>query len=503
MISTRLGLVAVLLFTVVVQSPAPLVAAPPREVDILIGLRTAPGHADEKLITDAGGTVKHKYWLVDALAARVPEKALNGLRRNPNVRVIEPDVKVYADDAELDATWGVVRINAGVTQASGARGGGVRVAVIDTGIDYTHPDLDANYKGGWDFVSNDADPMDDNGHGTHVAGTIAAEDNDVGVVGVAPDAELYALKVLNSSGSGSFSSIIAAVQWCIDNRIQVTNNSYGTVSDPGTIARQAFDNAAAQGIVMVASAGNNGTSDGIGDNVGYPGRYDSVIAVAATDSADRRAAFSSTGAAVDLAAPGYGISSTIRGGGYGSKNGTSMACPHVAGAAAVLVGRGGDAASVRQALTASALDLGTTGVDAWYGHGLIDVAAALSILGTSPSPTPAPEPTPEPTPTPTLIARVASIAYATNGGKAANKNVVITVRVLDENNLPVPNAAVAVRVLRSGTVVLTSSSTTGSTGTVSFTVSNARSGSYSTSVTGVTASGYVWDGVSPVNSFSR
>jgi len=500
MVLSRIAFATALLLSVVFHAPRPLGAAAPKEVDVLIGYRAAPADADEQAITKAGGKVKHKYRIVSAIAARVPEQALKGLRNNPNVRVIEPDVKIYSDDAELDAAWGVVRINAGTTQGAGATGTGVRVAVIDSGVDYTHPDLDGNYRGGWDFVNGDADPMDDSGHGTHVAGTIAAEDNDIGVVGVAPNVDLYALKVLNSSGSGSFSNVVAAIQWCVDNNIQVTNNSYGTTSDPGTIVRQAFDNAAAAGIIMVCSAGNNGTSDGVGDNVGYPGRYESVISVAATDTSNLRASFSSTGTTVDVAAPGYAINSTIRGGGYGQKSGTSMAAPHVAGAAAVLVGRGGTASSVRQALTTSALDLGVAGLDPWYGYGLIDVAAALSILGTSSPPPPSPEPPPSPTP---IGVRVATITYSMNGGKTANKNVIVTVKILDASNLPVSGASVAVKISRGSTVVLTSTSTTGSNGTVSFTVSGAKSGTYTTLVTGVTASGYFWDGVSPVNSFSK
>ncbi|MBU2052676.1 MAG: S8 family serine peptidase, partial [Nanoarchaeota archaeon] len=150
------------------------------------------------------------------------------------------------------------------------------------GIDYNHPDLKSNYKGGYDFVNTDTDPMDDHGHGTHVAGTVAALDNGIGVVGVAPEANLYALKVLSSGGSGSYSDVIAALQWCVNNGIQVTNNSYGSSGDPGTNVKEAFDNAYnIHGIIHVAAAGNSGNPPGRGDNIIYPARYDSVIAVAA------------------------------------------------------------------------------------------------------------------------------------------------------------------------------------------------------------------------------
>ena len=117
----------------------------------------------------------------------------------------------------------------------------MRVAVIDSGCDYTHPDLAPNYKGGWDFVNDDADPKDDFGHGTHVSGTVAARDDDEGVVGVAPVADLYCLKALNSNGSGAWSDIIAALQWAVGNGIQVSNNSYGSSLTPGGTVKAAFD----------------------------------------------------------------------------------------------------------------------------------------------------------------------------------------------------------------------------------------------------------------------
>ena len=112
------------------------------------------------------------------------------------------DLKIHAIDAELDNTWGVKRIGAGIVHDGGNEGLGVKVAIIDSGIDYTHPDLNGNFAGGHDFVNGDTDPMDDNGHGTHVAGSAGAEDNSSGVVGVAPQAQLYALKVLSSAGGG-------------------------------------------------------------------------------------------------------------------------------------------------------------------------------------------------------------------------------------------------------------------------------------------------------------
>lgn len=471
-------------------------------VDVLIGFKTPPGQADRDFIKKQGGTVKHSYWIVPAMAIRVPEQALAGLSKNPNVALVEPDGLMSINDAELDSAWGVKRIGSEAAHLAGQRGTGVKIGVIDTGIDYTHPDLDANYKGGWDFVNNDAYPMDDHGHGTHIAGTIAAEDNGMGVVGVAPNAQLYALKVLDSTGYGYFSNMIAAVQWCVQNGIHVTNNSYGSYSDPGSIFKQAYDNANAAGLVMVAAAGNAGSSGGTEDNVAWPARYSSVVAVAATDGSNYRASWSCTGPAIELAAPGVSINSTMPGGGYGYKSGTSMACPHAVGAAAVLMGAGlTNNDDVRYVLAMSAYDLGAAGDDNWYGFGLIDVPTALSAMSTLPSPDP--EPTPDPDPALPGLASVASIGYSMYGGKTNNKNLRVSVNVIDELDLPVPNASVSVRITRSGTVVYTGTAVTDGNGVATFTISNARSGTYATTVTNLSATGYEWDGSSPANSFAK
>jgi subtilisin family serine protease len=361
----------------------------PDRVDVIIAFRTAPGPADEALVAGAGGRIRHTYHLVPAIAANLPQQAVAALLANPRVAAVEPDVRVFAIDAEADNTWGVKRIGAPSVHTNGIRGTGIKVAVIDTGIDRNHPDLAANYAGGFDFINNDADPSDDNKHGTHVAGTIGARDDDVGVVGVAPEVRLYALKVLGADGSGSFSDVIAALQWAVDNGLQVTNNSYGSNQDPGTTTKAAFDNAAAAGLLHVAAAGNSGNCFGTGDSVSYPARYDSVIAVAATDQTDSSPCFSSTGPSVELAAPGVAINSTIPGGAYEALTGTSMASPHVAGTAALVLsagvadtnanGRVND--EVRQILDSTAQDLGAAGRDTWYGFGLVDAVAAVASAG--------------------------------------------------------------------------------------------------------------------------
>jgi subtilisin family serine protease len=342
-------------------------------VKVFIGFKEKPGKAQQAMVQGVGGKIKYTYHIVDAIAASIPEKAIVALQKNPNVRYVEPDDLVFALDAELSDSWGVERIGAGIVHDDDNKGTGIKVAIIDSGIDYTHPDLDGNYVSGYDFVNDDDDPMDDNGHGTHVAGTVAAEDDGSGVVGVAPEAYIYALKVLNSGGSGYFSDIIKALEWCMSNGIQVTNNSYGSSGDPGTSVQEAFDNAYNAGIIHVAAAGNSGNPPGRGDNVEYPAAYDSVIAVAATDQSDKRARFSSTGPDVELAAPGVGIYSTYIGG-YTTYSGTSMASPHVAGVVALMIVA--NVSNIRGQLQSTADDLGDSGKDDKYGYGLVNAAKA-------------------------------------------------------------------------------------------------------------------------------
>lgn len=362
---------------------------------VLISFEMPPGEPEHVRIKELGGAIRHAYRLVPAICAYLPEAAIDSFARRAGVVRIEADGRVRAI-GELSNAWGVEHIQAGIAHARNIKGSGVRVAVIDTGIDYNHPDLSMNYAGGYDFVNDDPDPMDDHGHGTFVAGIAAAGYNGAGVVGVAPEVELYALKVMDNTGSGWWSDVIAALQWAVDHGIQVTNSSYGddgvidpTVPDPYAL-KTAFDNAEAAGTLHVAAAGNSGNPGGGGDNVTYPARFDSVIAVAATASNDIRASFSSTGPAVELSAPGVSIYSTIPGGGYGVGNGTSFASPHVAGAAALVIsagitdgnGNGRINDEIRAILTQSAGDLGATGRDTLYGWGLVNAArAAVACKG--------------------------------------------------------------------------------------------------------------------------
>jgi subtilisin family serine protease len=187
------------------------------------------------------------------------------------------------------------------------RGEGIKVVVIDTGVDYRHPDLKKIYKGGKDLINKDNDPLDDHGHGTHVAGTIAAADDQTGVVGIAPEIDLYAVKVLDEDGNGGSSfDIVRAIDWAVANGMDIMNLSLGG-SDFSLAEQEAFANALAAGVLAVAASGNDYA--GVED-MGYPAGYPSVVAVGAIDESETIAAFSQRGTNLALVGPGVNVTST-------------------------------------------------------------------------------------------------------------------------------------------------------------------------------------------------
>jgi thermitase len=279
--------------------------------------------------------------------------------------------------------YGLVNIRApyGWDLATGSAA--VTIAVLDTGVDLSHPDLSAKITSGFDFVENDTDPQDDNGHGTHVAGIAAATtNNSTGVAGASWGAQVMPIKILNRYGSGSYSDLAAAVIWAADHGADVINMSLGGGS-PSSILEDAVNYAYARGVVQVAAAGNTGSG-----YILYPARYTHVIAVGATDANDNRASFSNYGAELDLVAPGVSIYSTRLGSSYGYRNGTSMSTPYVSGLAAILTGlsRPYSPDLIAYEMQSTALDLGATGWDTFCGHGLIQMDAALA--GALPTATP-------------------------------------------------------------------------------------------------------------------
>ncbi|QGX41733.1 serine protease [Permianibacter aggregans] len=361
-------------------SPVAEAAADERFVDVIVRMKShqdgnAAGNKAraQGLALGHGAQVKHSYGTVlTGFAARIPEARLKQLQADPNVASVEFDRPVKMSpkpgggggggSANQVTPWGISRIG---SPTSG--GSGVHVFVLDTGIDADHADLVAN------LSSNSADHFaavsckgkcnktwdDDQGHGTHVAGSIAAANNSIDVIGVAPNATLHAVKVLDSRGSGAFSGIIAGIDFTANwaesnNQVVVANLSLGgggTKSgscNNGSFTgndsfHEAFCRGAAKGVVFVVAAGNDG--DDAANHT--PAAYDdAVITVSATSSADNWPSWSNYGtksaswtsrnsAPVGIAAPGVSILSTAKGGGTTTMSGTSMASPHVAGAAAL------------------------------------------------------------------------------------------------------------------------------------------------------------------------
>ncbi len=257
------------------------------------------------------------------------------------------------------------------------RGKGIKIAVLDTGV-IDHPDLKINIHGGINFTSrNEKDFTDRQGHGTHVAGIIAAVDN-IGVIGVAPQAEIYAVKVLGDDGSGSFQMIAEGIEWAIENNMDIISMSLGSYVG-SDILHKAIKKAYDKNITIVAAAGNDGDEDPDND-IGYPARYDETIAVGSINKYYKRSWFSSDGDELDIMAPGQDIYSTYLNNEYAILSGTSMATPFVSGVLALLLSKhkslGGKTpvdtpARVREHLIRTADDAGEIGRDNFYGYGII------------------------------------------------------------------------------------------------------------------------------------
>lgn len=219
------------------------------------------------------------------------------------------------------------------------KGKGVTVAVLDTGCDLDHPDLKDRIIGGKNFTNDDQSKpeilKDYNGHGTHVAGTIAASENDAGVIGVAPEANLLIVKVLNRNGSGQYSWIINGINYAIEQKADVISMSLGGPTDNPEL-HEAIKNAVKNNILVVCAAGNEGDGDDSTDEFAYPGCYNEVVSVGAINLERRSSEFTNSHNEIDLVAPGEEILSTYLNGKYATLSGTSMAAPHVAGALALI-----------------------------------------------------------------------------------------------------------------------------------------------------------------------
>ncbi|NLJ26648.1 MAG: S8 family serine peptidase, partial [Deltaproteobacteria bacterium] len=327
-----------------------------------------------------------------------PKAVLAKLRKKGAVEFAEQNAYAYAfgvpNDTYYKYQWHMKRI--GMEDAWDlSTGEGAIVAVVDTGVRQNLTDLDqTKFTAGYDFVNNDTDPTDDNGHGSHVTGTIAQSTNNTkGVCGIAYNATIMPVKVLNAYGSGTYTQIVDGINWAVEHGANIINLSLGG-SSPSTLLEQAINNAWQKGVLVVCAAGNSSTSA-----PSYPAAYENAVSVVATAGNDTLASYSNYGSTVDIAAPGgdYGdyngdgysdriLQNTFSGTstGYYFYSGTSMASPHVAGVAALIKAKKPSLtnAEIRDILYNTADDLGSSGKDTTFGYGMVNALAALRYVET-------------------------------------------------------------------------------------------------------------------------
>ena len=399
------ALAAGLLFGLGAGEVAAQSAAPFRDGTILVGFRAGTSAADAHAAATRVGATDSRVVGAGTHVLSVPsgkvETTIAALRGNAMVRYAEPDylisVSMTPDDPDYSQLWGLRKVAADEAWDVTTGSNDVVVGVVDTGIDYTHPDLAANVwtndgslghcragTHGFDAISNKCDPMDDHFHGTHVSGTIGAVgNNNLGVIGVNAHVSVMGLKFLDSHGSGYTSDAVDAIDWGVKAKqagvnLRVLSNSWG--GGPYSQAlKDEIDKAGANDILFVAAAGNNSFSNDVWAM--YPCGYKAAneLCVAATDKRDRRAYFSNYGVnSVDLAAPGVDILSTVPGGGYASYSGTSMATPHVAGTAALALSQGYQTVSALKATILASVDRVSSLDGVVRTGGRLDVCKAVS-----------------------------------------------------------------------------------------------------------------------------
>lgn len=351
--------ISILLIGLVVFSYIGITTAEPVEkVRVIVTIDKS--NFNERVVEKVGGQVKIRYKIIPAIVVELPESAVKHLEKAKGVVRVEYDGEIHILGRPITQPpqtipWGIERIKAPDAWqiTAGASDGVIEVAILDTGIDYDHPDLQDNIKWGISVLrgrisTNPRSYIDRNGHGTHVAGTIAALNNDIGVVGVAPEVEIYAIKVLGNGGIGSWSDLILGIEQALlgpdgvldadgdgiivgdpdDDAAEVISMSLGGSSAPDSV-HDAISEAYQLGVVLVAAAGNEGA-----EYPSYPAVYLEVIAVGATDMDDQVPSWSNRHP--EIVAPGVDILSTYPDNTYKELSGTSMAAPHVSGVVALI-----------------------------------------------------------------------------------------------------------------------------------------------------------------------
>ncbi len=403
---------------------------------IVVWKSAAPSTLHLAGVASTATTARPMRSVVTAQAGKAAAVAA-ALRADPRVLTVVPDARLSlldwpADGSPSDPLYAqqgdLAQIDVPEAWHTTTGDPSVVVAVIDSGVDLSQPDLDdVHVVDARNVVWNNADVTDDDGHGTHVTGTIVAETNNgLGMAGIAPGSTLMPIKVADSDGFIALSDVLDAVDWAREHGADVINLSLGGTLTPEQVelAQPTFTAARDAGILTVAASGNDGTAVRM-----YPASFKGVVSVSAVDSTDTIADFSSTGRAVDLAAPGVDLLSVAAGGGYVRESGTSMAAPHVTGVAALVrAARPGlDVDELEAVLRASAVDLGAPGHDTLYGDGRVDAAAAL----VEPVPDPIPDLDPPAPLPPITVAFIAPAAKVSQTGSTYTVKLAITGDVAD------------------------------------------------------------------------
>lgn len=357
-------------------------AQPEKPSNLIVGFReNIPSDVDQKVKTHGAAVLSknHKiHFVVIDPQGRDQAKLIEELRRLPNVAYVEPDGIVEALFDPNDPyyinnyQWGPQDINAPSAWDTTRGSSGIIIAIVDTGVNYNHPDIAPNYDNrGKNWINPSKSPLDDNGHGTHVAGIAAAvTNNGIGVAGIS-QSKILAEKVLNRFGSGTYSSVANGITDAADKGADIISMSLGG-GDSYTM-EIAVNYAWNNGSLIVAAAGNSNSG-----TISYPAAYANVTAVSALSQGDSKASYSNYGAKIELAAPGTDILSTYKNG-YAYLSGTSMATPFVSGSAALVLSKNSSLTNqqVRDILDSSADDIGASGRDTYFGYGKVNPYRAL------------------------------------------------------------------------------------------------------------------------------
>ncbi|MRH41201.1 S8 family serine peptidase [Aquibacillus halophilus] len=351
-----------------------------QERDVIIVYKNDKG---KDIVIEGSKEVNYEFKTVPAIAVSATEDELVRLKSNSNIDYIEENIPfsmIETGQVEIfnattsettEATqWNILATNILESWKQGYTGNGVKVAVLDTGIS-THDEL--TIAGGVSTVDYTDSWEDDNGHGTHVSGIIAAQPeittvNGIDVVGLAPNVDLYAVKILDNTGSGNLQDILEGLDWAIANEMDILNLSIGSIGY-SKLLEQMINDAYDKGIILVAASGN----DGLENSVHYPAKFTNVIAASSVSELLNISDFSSTGNEVDFSAPGENIISTFTKGIYASQSGTSQATPHVTGMLALLKEKYPHSTNseLKVLLSLNAKDLGVPGQDPYYGYGFV------------------------------------------------------------------------------------------------------------------------------------